>query len=326
MSDFFRVKKITDLNKVDENTVFPTSDFASITGDNKFVQLEYVEGEDKKLEPYKVYPGIWAIRKTMAGLDLYKTSFAADQILETFTQTKDITDKIDCFFRRIDVYKKRFPEETPMRRILLYGPPGTGKTSSLVASVRKYAAEGKTHILVWHTDKFEAYQVKDFVKSFEYIGVDRVILIVEDVGGVEQENSRPSESSLLSLLDNKELTFTLPTMIIATTNYPGIFKGNLTNRPGRFADKIKVGFPKPEARKELLKFFAQGQDLSQDLIDLVTSNNCKEFTADHLKEIFVRSDLYEKSFLEVTKQLIEETKDYNKNFQDGNGRMGLFND
>jgi len=39
----------------------------------------------------------------------------------------------------------------------------------------------------------------------EYDGVDKLILVVEDIGGVEQkEVSRPSDSSLLSLLDNQK--------------------------------------------------------------------------------------------------------------------------
>lgn len=322
----FLIKSKVKLSDMQIGDQISESDFATLTPDGTFVQLEYKEDEDKKLEPYKVKPGIWAIQKTMAGLILYETDFAKDEVLDAFAQTKNITDKIDCFFNKLEVYKKLYPKEVPMRRMLLYGPAGTGKTTSIVASVRKYSTDTKTAIVIWHTDKFEAYMVKDFIKSFAYVGVERLMLIVEDIGGVESENQRPSESSLLSLLDNKETTFSIPTMIIATTNYPGIFKGNLTNRPGRFADKIKVGFPSSSARKELFKFFAKDQNVDPELLDLIGADNCKEFTADHLKEIFVRSMLYDKLHKEVINELIRELAEYNKNFAEGGGRMGIFSD
>lgn len=322
MSEYFKVKKITNLDEITINTEFPTSDFATLTPSGKFVQLEYVESETK-IEPYIVKPGIWAIQKTVAGLKLFPTEFITDSILESFVHTKDITDKIDMFFTRLHVYAKR-KIEIPIRRMLLYGPAGTGKTSSLSVASRKYAKDGKTAIILWHTDKFESYQVKDFIKAFTYEGVEKLILIVEDIGGVEQkEVSRPSDSSLLSLLDNQEKTFKIPTMIIATTNHPETFLGNLTNRPGRFADKIEVGFPNSIARQELLKFFSQGEPVSDDLLALIGDNKCKEFTVDHLKEIFLRSDLYGRTPYEVTEELIAEIKKYENAFQSKGNRMGL---
>jgi len=325
MSEKFKVKKVTDLNKVDENTEFPTSDFATLTVDNKFVQLEYIESENK-LEPYKVKPGIWAIQKTMAGLHLYETSFTSDAVLESFVQTKNVTDKIDCFFKKFHVYKEN-GIEIPIRRMLLYGPAGTGKSTSISLACKKYAADNKTAILIWHTDKFEAYAVKDFIKSFAYDGVEKMILVAEDLGGSEQSDSpRGSESSLLSLLDNQEKTFTIPTMIIATSNNPERFMGNLTNRPGRFSDKIKVDFPSGDARKQLLKFFARNRELSTEVSDRISKDDCKEFTADHLKEIFLRADLYDLTLMEVIKQLSAEIIEFNKGFTGKSNKMGFHQD
>lgn len=324
MSEYFKVKKITNLDEIDENTTFPTSDFATLTPKGKFVQLEYIEAENNKVEPYKVHPGIWAIVKSIQGLKLTETSFTEDEILESFSHTKDVTDKIDCFFDRLHVYKKRQPKETPVRRILLYGPAGTGKSTIIAKSSRTYGSDKKTAIILWHTDKFEAYQVKDFIKAFEYVGVERLILVVEDIGGVEQkESSRPSESSLLSLLDNREVTFKIPTMIIATTNFPAMFLGNLTNRPGRFSDKIEVTFPNSKARQELMKFFAQGEEVNQKLLDLIGDSRCKEFTVDHLKEIFLRSDLYGRTPYEVTEEMIAEIAKYKNAFETKSSRMGF---
>lgn len=317
----FKIKAKNKLEEMHLNDVISESDFATLTPNGTFVQLEYIEN-DEKIEPYKVKPGIWSIEKTMQGLKLKPTSYVTDAILESFIQTREVTEKIDCFFNRLNVYQKR-KIEVPIRRILLYGPAGTGKSTIISLAARKYGSDGKTAVILWHTDKFEAFSVKDFIKQFEYDGVEQVILIVEDIGGVEaKEVSRHSDSSLLSLLDNQEKTFKIPTMIIATTNHPETFLGNLTNRPGRFSDKIEVGFPLSNARMELLKFFAQGDTISEDLSDLVGSNTCKKFTADHLKEIFLRSDLYDKTPLEVTREMAEEIENYENAFSK-KSRMGF---
>lgn len=317
----FKIKSKNKLEAMQIGDKISESDFATLTPEGTFVQLEYVENDDK-IEPYKVKPGIWSIQKTMQGLKLQPTSYVTDAILESFIQTKEVTEKIDCFFNRLSVYSKR-RIEIPIRRILLYGPAGTGKSTCISLAARKYGADGKTAVILWHTDKFEAFAVKDFIKQFDYEEVKQVILVAEDIGGVEaKEVSRHSDSSLLSLLDNQEKTFKIPTMIIATTNHPETFLGNLTNRPGRFSDKIEIGFPTSSARVELLKFFAQGDVISEELSKLVGSSTCAKFTADHLKELFLRSDLYDKSPVEVTKEMASEIESYENAFSK-KSRMGF---
>lgn len=309
----FKIKAKNKLEEMKINDTISESDFATLTPEGTFVQLEYIEN-DEKIEPYKVKPGIWSIQKTMQGLKLQPTSYITDAILESFVQTEEVSKKIDCFFNRLHIYAKR-KIEVPIRRILLYGPPGTGKSTCISLAARKYGSDGQTAVILWHTDKFEAYQIKDFIKQFDYEGVKQVILVAEDIGGVEaKEVSRHSDSSLLSLLDNQEKTFKIPTMIIATTNHPGTFLDSLTNRPGRFSDKIEVGYPLSKARVQLLKFFANGDDVSKELSDLVGSGTCSKFTADHLKEIFLRSDLYDKTPIEVTKEMAQEIENYENNF------------
>lgn len=201
--------------------------------------------------------------------------------------------------------------------MLLYGPGGTGKTSSIIKAVEKYEANKDTLILIWPTDKVDPYEVKEFVKSFNYEknNVKHMILIAEDIGGVEIDKvTMKSTASLLSLLDNQEKTFRIPIYIIATTNFPEIFLGNLTNRPGRFSDKIEVGFPPPEFREQLFKFFAK-ERADEESITIIKSNKCTKFTADHIKEIVIRSDIYDKSIPDCIKELLTEIEYYENAFQ-----------
>ena len=318
---FFTVSAKHKLSDMNLNDRIEESDYSTLTPDGIFVQLKYVDEEDKKIEPYDIKSGIWTIQKTQIGLILEPTSFVNDKILDTLVQTQEVTDKVDCFFRNLHVYAEE-GIEVPKRGILLYGPAGTGKTSILNKVANSYVKDGKTAVVVWTTDKFESHQVKDFIKSFNYVGVEKLVLIVEDIGGTEIEQSRMrSDSSLLSLLDNQEKTFRIPVLILATTNYPANFMGNLTNRPQRFDDKIEVGAPDAEARATLLQFFGKGRE-TEEAIALIRSNKAKGFTPAHLKEVVIRSRIYEKSMADVIKEMFKEVESFTNGFENQKG-IGL---
>lgn len=310
----FKLKNKIRLDDIKPEDDIPESDFATITPEGNFIQLEYKESHKKT--KYKVKPGIWLIEKRISSLALQETELNKDSILDSFVYTKNVSNKIDKFFSKIHVYEKYgiFP---PKRSILLYGPPGTGKTSLINKICRQYTANNDTAVIIWPTDKIEAYEVKTFFKQFEYTNVNKIIVVVEDIGGVEiNEVKVKSESSLLSFLDNQEQTFKIPTVILATTNFPEIFMGNLTNRPQRFDDKIRVTYPDGNSRQALLKFYVKDEiDLTKEL-ELIASNACKEFTPAHIKEAVIRSAIYDKPLLNTIKKIAKEIENYNKGFSE----------
>lgn len=317
MAGVFKLKHKIKLSELTPEDTLPESDYATLTSDGFFVQLEYKETEGPQ-DKYKVKPGIFVIKSNMEGLKLEPTSFIKDKILESFVSTKNISDKIDCFFRKFDVYREH-GFEVPKRGVLLYGPAGSGKSTIISMVSEKYSADKKTLIVIWPTDKYEAWKVKDFIQSFEYDpDIEKMILMVEDIGGVEIDQVRmKSDSSLLSLLDNQEKTFTKPILIIATTNFPEVFLGNLTNRPNRFDDKIDVPYPPAEQRAELLKFFYK-KDPSEEAKQLIVHSSTKEFSPAHIREVVIRSAIYEQTLEQTIKEMVKEIEKYKNAFTKNN--------
>ena len=300
------------------------SDWSTLTEKGNFVQFEYVPEDNKRVNIAS--PGIYNLIQTNMGMFLEETQFTADDILKDFVNTKDTMEKIDKFFESIDKYKKygRFAK----RGALFYGPAGTGKTTTIAEASRKYSQDGETFILLWHTSQIEAGDVKYFLKNLEYDPkVKKMILVAEDIGGIEIDQARiRSESDLLSLLDNQEQTFKVPVYIAATTNYPENFMGNLTNRPNRFDDKIRVGYPSADAREALMKFYDKDGLADESSYTLLKSDKCKEFTPAHICEIIIRSDIYGQSVTTTINQILEEIATYNRGFSEKGKRFGLLED
>jgi SpoVK/Ycf46/Vps4 family AAA+-type ATPase len=318
MSHFILKNKVK-LHELEAGATIPESDFATLSGEY-FLQFQFKE-ENVKQEELKVKPGIWIIGISDQRLVLKPTTFVQDKILDSFVSTAHIKDKIDKFFSRVQVYYDH-GIEVPKRGMLLWGPAGSGKTTVINKVCTSYAGDNKTAVVVWPTDRFRSGDVKEFLKSFNYEGVERLILVAEDVGGVEVDQTRiPSDPSLLSILDNQEKTFKIPTLILATTNYPESFLGNLTNRPQRFDDKFKVSYPPAEARGALLKFFSKAEVLDTD-VELITSTKCKDFTPAHVKEAIIRSAIYDIPLNDAIMQLVNEIDEYNKSFT-SKGKVGF---
>lgn len=300
----FKVKSVTDMKEAKEGCTIGESDYSLYTSDDKFIQFEYVEDEET-ISTYPVKPGIFAIEKDMSGYHLRPASFSKERLLEEYISTKEISAKINAFFDSLDIYKE-LEIPYPKRGILLYGDPGTGKTQVISKVCMEYATRKDTVIVIWHTDKFEAHEVKAFVKRFEYQGVEKFILIAEDIGGVEYEGPKMgSSSSLLSLLDNVERTFVLPTMILATTNFPQNMLGNLTNRPQRFDDKIAVKPPTAEFRAKFISFFSK-DTAPEEVISRITDKKFDKFSVAHIKEVVIRSKLYKLPMKDALEQVREE--------------------
>ena len=321
----FTLKSIKSLNSPSSDLILEESDFSLLVGED-FLQFDYVKDENE-IETYEVQPGIYSISSRNRKLLLEETSFVKDSILNDLISTVHIENAVNTFTSNIHLYKE-FGIEVAKRSILIYGPQGTGKTTAISKIIDQYGNDGKTAVVVWHTAKWESGEVKGFIKSFVYTnGVERLILVAEDLGGIESDKTDiNSDSSLLSLLDNQEKTFTIPTIIIATTNFPEMFMANITNRPGRFDDKIEVGFPNSENRGKLLEFYSKDR-CTEDALDYLKSERCENFSAAHIREGYIRSRLKNIPLLDSLKELSSEIEKFNSGFKKTKRTgIGIFDD
>jgi chromosomal replication initiation ATPase DnaA len=323
--NFFKLKSKVALSDLKEGDILNTSDFACLDS-GKIFQFEYVSEPDKA-QAYPVKPGLFTIATQNNEFVLIPTEFSSQSILTSYRSTKQVKERIEQFFNKLHIYEEL--KMSPARRgALLYGAPGVGKSILIQLVTEEYIKDGKTLVVIWPTDKFNAGHVKSFINSFEYQGIDKLILVVEDIGGVEtNEAARFSESSLLSLLDNVEKTFKISTFIIATTNYPEQFLENLTNRPGRFDDLIEVSKPSPEERTKLLKFYMNNDNAPQEVVDEIMDKKYNEFTAAHIKEIVIRSKLYDLTIVDSIKQIAQDVQKFKNSFKPKKKLgMGMEND
>jgi hypothetical protein len=318
----FKVTSITDLKAVKVGDILPTSDFSLLAEDSRFIQYEHNDGiqEEHKLE---VRSGIFTIiNESPSRLGLKTTSFTSDPILKEYDVASLVSSRIDSFFNKLDVYKK-YDIKFPKRGILLFGKPGVGKSASITEVANRYAANGDTLIVLWSTSDYDASDVKSLIQSMVYVGVTKMILIAEDIGGGEYVGGKMAiKASLLSLLDNVEETFKIPTMVVATTNYPENLLEALTNRPGRFDDKIEVKPPSGDHRAKLLQFFAQGQ-IDEETLNLIKHKKYDGLSVAHLKEIHIRSELYDLTLKQSMNQVLEQSSNAGKDFQKGGNRVGI---
>lgn len=319
MNEYFELIHVTDLTKIKKGDAIPESDYSLMVGEDKFLQFKFTEKEPVSA---LASPGLFEVAKVPGvGLQLEKVQFLQDRVLPEYTSTANITNKIDQFFKNIDKYKNHgiFPK----RAMLFYGPPGTGKTQSINIVSKKYLATNDTLVLIWRTDRCDADDMSSFLKKVKYTPeIQRMILIAEDIGGgeIDVQHQRAVDSSLLALLDNSEQVYKVPTMILATTNYPQNLLSNLTDRPQRFDDLIEVGFPGGVERAKLLEFFAG--TLTEEEKEEIAKPDYDTMSVAHLKEIMIRSDIYDISKIDAMRQLREQSEKVKRDFSEKKS-MGL---
>jgi SpoVK/Ycf46/Vps4 family AAA+-type ATPase len=320
----FSLKKKTQFSQLasGEITELVESDLCFQDGESIY-QFGFHKPEDDRT--YEIKPGTFVLAETQGGLILKKIDFKNRELLESVTNTAIIFNEAKVFFSRLHVYEKL--NRPKKRGILLYSAPGCGKTSAIEKVCSDLFKEDPgTVVVVWPTSEIEADDINKLLTTGAKYSTEctRMILIIEDIGGGEQERTSRSgvDSGLLNLLDGVGVVFRLPTFIIATTNHPENLLSSLANRPERFDRLIHLKPPSHEEKIALTSFIAK-RDLTDEEKESLGSKGSEEFSIAHLAEVVVRSELHDKTIPQVIKELIEHTKLFNKDFEEKSKEMGF---
>jgi AAA+ superfamily predicted ATPase len=326
MGKFILDKKI-NLNSMKEGEAVGESDLA-IQVDFSILQFKYKEDEDERRR-LTITPGIYDLQNTPNGVVHQRTEFSQKKLLTGITNTTKILEECNVFFSNLDIYERL---EVPKKRgILLYSAPGFGKTSTIVKFAHDLIEEDPNTVIInWGTSTCRSDSVEQyFTHNLEYDKkCSRVVLVIEDIGGGERERNGYKDavdSSLLNILDGLNNVFKLPTLIVATTNYPQNLLGALSNRPGRFDLMLELSPPSYEERIALAEFISK-RALTEGEKEALSNQNNKgiaDFSPAHIKEMVIRSELKKKSFDDVIKEMIYHVNKQKNDFEAPKGRMGF---
>lgn len=323
----FVVRRTGQIKDFKEGTEIPESDLFHVDADGNYFQAEYIEPDEEEDKKYEAKPGTYNLGWKGNTLALNKMEMRKRKLLTSYDNTKQIMNEAELFFKKVDegIYKKL--EKDPKRAILLYSEPGFGKTSAISQVCENFINEdGKTIVINWPTSEVRSSEAKRFMTRicYEANECSRLVFVIEDIGGGEKEHyggERAVDSSLLDLLDGTDVTFPIPTFIIATTNHPANLLDALADRPGRFDELIELEPPTVPERIELVEFMAK-RDLTDE--EKASLEKADGFSVAHLNEIVIRSLLKDKTYAEVVEEMLIYREKFKKQFEKPQKRkMGL---
>lgn len=302
----------------------PESDLAFQT-DTHIIQYEYLEEEEDK-DKFTIKPGIFTLEQTNIGIRPKKLELKIHNLLETATNTQLIEKEAKTFFSKLDVYKKY--KKDPRRAILLYSQPGMGKSSTIAKISQEFVEQDPgTVVIFWDTSDLRPSSVGKFFSTGSKFSkkCTRMIFVMEDIGGGNAEGyhgPKTADSGLLELLDGASVSFRVPTFTIATTNTPESLLKSLADRPGRFDQMFELEGPNAQERIALATHIA-GREVTEKEADALASKDADGLSIAHISEIVIRSELHDKTFGQVIKEMKDHKKKIEAAFAKIQKKMGL---
>lgn len=234
-------------------------------------------------------------------LENFKTD---NYVVLSNSRVNELRKDIELFFNN----KNKYSELNLMykRGCLLYGPPGNGKTlgiqTAIDTSVQNYDA-----IVLFLSNEIVDFgnllDIRDSLKG------RNVVFVIEEI----TERLENGET-FLNFLDGEyawENTYQ-----ISTTNYPELLPSNIVERPSRYDLVLEVENPNREDRKTYLSNLVGS--VTEEVLD-----STEGFSTAFLKELALRSLLYDKSVIEVIVELETLKKKVKSQFKGNNGKLGF---
>jgi hypothetical protein len=327
--NFFKLKNKLYFATIDNETVIPESDL-SIQDENCLYQFDFITQNADKIE---VEPGVFTLQSTQSGMRVNPSTLQVNNLLTSVLNTKSILEEANLFFNNLDIYEQLGGElgDQKVRKILMHSDPGCGKTSSISSFALSAIKEDPgTIVFIWPTNTVEASDMNTFLSDQVLYKPEctRLILIAEDIGGAVHEGHggpRQVDNDLLELLDGVKKKFLLPTLVLATTNYPENLLSALADRPGRFDLILKLEAPSAEERVDLFEFKLK-RSLTSEEKKAVLSKKADGFSPAHVREVVVRSLLKKWPLSKAIDEMAAHREQFKNNFEKKNKAVGFMED
>lgn len=230
-----------------------------------------------------------------------------DSYIEVSDLTSEIINDINTFLENETLYRDL--NVIYKLGVLLYGPQGSGKTSLLREII--HHSIPKNSVII-HLNKIPS---SEMVKVIQQSLSDQLkVFVFEELASVL---SGKSIDGVLTFLDGEQSID--KSINFATTNYPENLPANIVDRPSRFDQCHKIGFPSDESRKKLLEFYL-GREVTSDEVA-----KTKDMSAASVKEISLMSRRKKISFQEALKRLKKHSDMVKKDFAE-HRRIGFSTD
>jgi ABC-type oligopeptide transport system ATPase subunit len=316
----YRVISVVPRVGLQKDYVFDSVESAIIVQDD--INVYFIAPDDHPVEP--VGPGVYTLyRRGKPGSSwdrepwIKPTAFRDTVLFNSQEAVNRTLSRVKAFYDRVHLLSRS------NRGFLLIGPQGSGKSITISHLINYYKAQGGTVTLVWQTDKFHPTEFKDFLQDVTFTAdVQRIMLVIEDIGGKNIEPSK-MDPTLLSILDNMEVTVKLPLAILATTNFPESLLDNLLDRRGRFDDVIEFTYPDAASRVRYLQTYSHSEEVSDDFLADIRKKEYDTLTVADLEAIVDDARLFQISHSEVLNDIVKHHKRAKKAFTKEKSSLGL---
>ena len=269
--------------------------------EEKLKQLEQQEQDEsfKELREFRkkwqVKPGLWWLHSEKGLINL-------DEENELYFETQTSKKLLQILRGFIKNHTKMLKYKRMKRAYLLHSGPGMGKSALIRYFCREALKNEGTSVLKVSGDMDFASLQHIFLMEYDP-AVKYIILVIEDFGRKDySQNSSIYNPSCLNFLDGNLQLFRVPTLILTTTNFAKELGHQLTSRPGRFSQIIKVEPPTDQEVFELAESYLQRPLDDEERLAF----SGKQFSPDYCIEAIIRSEIEEISMSQAIDEIIKE--------------------
>lgn len=232
---------------------------------------------------------------------------------------KSAKDNINRFLQSKEVYER--VKMDYRRSILLYGDPGTGKSQFIYQLSRELIEEREAIVIRVENSRMLNSFYEKVLQPISYYSNRLKVIVIEELADLC--NGRSNVTMLLNLLDSLQLRENV--LFLITTNYPERIPSNIVDRPARLDLLCSINSKDLDADFIDAWFeFCMGRSITGEEKNQEWYVETRgKLSPAYLKELFLYSQLHEKSLNEAWSIIKERRTEIERDFAREMGGIGF---